>query len=47
VPQPVPAPAAALSARRPGPPAKLVVPILTIAALCFAFGIWALTGGAT
>jgi len=53
VPQPAPqrgpahARVAALPARRPGPPAKLVVPILTIAALCFAFGIWALTGGAT
>ena len=57
VPQPVPQPvpqrgpahahAAAPHARHPGPPAKLVVPILTIAALCFAFGIWALTSGAT
>ncbi|MFI9103977.1 protein kinase [Streptomyces fildesensis] len=29
--------------RRPGPPAKLVIPILIVAALCFAVGIWALT----
>ncbi|MDF9814399.1 serine/threonine-protein kinase [Streptomyces sp. SPB162] len=28
--------------RRPGPPAKLVIPILIAAALCFAVGIWAL-----
>lgn len=44
---PVAAPAGAAPVRRPGPPAKLVVPVLALAALCFAFGIWALTGGTT
>ncbi|QNA74312.1 serine/threonine protein kinase [Streptomyces sp. So13.3] len=42
-----PTPPAALhpvpQTRRPGPPAKLVIPILIVAALCFAVGIWALT----
>lgn len=33
---------AAPPAHRPGPPAKLVIPILIVAALCFAVGIWAL-----
>ncbi|MDX2703097.1 serine/threonine-protein kinase [Streptomyces sp. PA03-6a] len=28
---------------RPGPPAKVVVPMLLVAALCFAFGFWALS----
>ncbi|MFI7339211.1 protein kinase [Streptomyces sp. NPDC050085] len=32
-----------LSRRRPGPPPKVTVPVLFIAALCFAVGIWALT----
>ncbi|WP_399088442.1 serine/threonine-protein kinase [Streptomyces sp. BBFR2] len=30
-------------ARRPGPPAKVAVPVLVVALLCIAFGIWALT----
>ncbi|WP_433546667.1 protein kinase domain-containing protein [Streptomyces sp. CA-294286] len=29
--------------RRPGPPAKVAVPVLMLALLCFAVGIWALT----
>ncbi|MZD06858.1 protein kinase [Streptomyces sp. SID5785] len=29
--------------RRPGPPAAVAVPVLLVAALCFAVGIWALT----
>jgi hypothetical protein len=48
---PVPTPARAARpghrVRRPGPPAKVVVPMLAIAALCFAFGIWALAAGTT
>ncbi|MFF3566063.1 serine/threonine-protein kinase [Streptomyces sp. NPDC002574] len=42
---PVPAhqPAGAVRTRRPGPPATVVVPVLLVAALCFAFGIWALS----
>ncbi|WP_030193290.1 serine/threonine-protein kinase [Streptomyces sp. NRRL S-87] len=35
----VPAPAPA----RPGPPAKVAVPVLLVALVCFAVGIWALT----
>lgn len=30
-------------ARRPGPPARVVVPMLLVAALCLAFGFWALS----
>ncbi|MEB3965908.1 protein kinase [Streptomyces kunmingensis] len=30
-------------ARRPGPPAKVTIPVLFIAVLCFAVGVWALT----
>ncbi|MGW1025532.1 protein kinase domain-containing protein [Streptomyces sp. NPDC002577] len=30
-------------ARRPGPPAKVTIPVLAVALLCFAVGIWALT----
>ncbi|MCL2730754.1 MAG: serine/threonine protein kinase [Actinomycetia bacterium] len=47
-PEPVPTaeatlvPAAAATGRRPGPPAKVVVPVLVLAALCFAVGITAL-----
>lgn len=37
--------AAPVPVRRPGPPARLVVPVLAVAALCFAFGIWALAAG--
>ncbi|RII11240.1 Serine/threonine-protein kinase PrkC [Streptomyces sp. YIM 130001] len=29
--------------RRPGPPAKVTIPVLLLAAACFAIGIWALT----
>lgn len=36
-------PAAPRGARRPGPPVKVVVPVLIVAAICFAVGIWALT----
>ncbi|WP_322984457.1 serine/threonine protein kinase [Streptomyces sp. S584] len=38
VPQPVPVPA-----RRPGPSPKVAVPVLIVALICFAVGIWALT----
>ncbi|WP_327189963.1 serine/threonine-protein kinase [Streptomyces xinghaiensis] len=31
--------------RRPGPPAKVAVPVLVLALLCYAVGIWALTAG--
>ncbi|MEV7993004.1 protein kinase [Streptomyces sp. NPDC086077] len=31
------------AARRPGPPAKAVVPLLVLALLCYAVGFWALT----
>jgi len=31
------------SVRRPGPPLKVAVPVLVVALLCFAVGIWALT----
>ncbi|ARF56377.1 serine/threonine-protein kinase [Streptomyces gilvosporeus] len=53
-PHPVPAPAsptagtpagvrpAPLPERRPGPPAKVAVPVLIVALLCIAVGIWAL-----
>ncbi|MFI2783907.1 serine/threonine protein kinase [Streptomyces sp. ALB3] len=30
-------------ARRPGPPLKVAVPVLVVALICFAVGIWALT----
>jgi serine/threonine protein kinase len=33
---------APVAVQRPGPPAKVVVPVLIAAALCFAVGIWAL-----
>ncbi|WP_037679365.1 serine/threonine-protein kinase [Streptomyces albus] len=44
------APAAATSHRAPvrrrtGPPAKVAVPVLVLALLCYAVGIWALTAG--
>ncbi|WP_069813577.1 serine/threonine-protein kinase [Streptomyces sp. TP-A0874] len=29
--------------RRPGPPARVVVPVLLLALVCFAIGVWALT----
>jgi hypothetical protein len=29
--------------RRPGPPPKVAIPVLVVALLCFAVGIWALT----
>ncbi|MFJ6853901.1 serine/threonine-protein kinase [Streptomyces sp. NPDC091271] len=43
-PQPV-APAAPrpAPAKRPGPPPKVAVPVLVVALICFAVGIWALT----
>ncbi|MFE9722128.1 serine/threonine protein kinase [Streptomyces sp. NPDC005794] len=31
------------SAKRPGPPPKVAVPVLVVALICFAVGIWALT----
>ncbi|MYY84916.1 protein kinase [Streptomyces sp. SID335] len=42
---PTPAPATALPApqRRPGPPAKVAVPMLLVALACLAIGVWALT----
>ena len=41
---PQPAPAAARTPqRRPGPPPKVMVPVLVLALICFAVGIWALT----
>ncbi|MFF3765996.1 protein kinase [Streptomyces sp. NPDC001922] len=47
VPAPPPASSAASPAlapqRRPGPPPKVAVPVLALALLCFAVGIWALT----
>ncbi|MFB6501479.1 MULTISPECIES: serine/threonine protein kinase [unclassified Streptomyces] len=39
---PAPAPAHAPQ-KRPGPPLKVAVPILVVALICFAVGIWALT----
>ncbi|MET8324971.1 protein kinase [Streptomyces sp. NPDC005181] len=43
----VPHPAAGVPARapqkRPGPPPKVAVPVLLVALICFAVGIWALT----
>ncbi|MGW4235056.1 serine/threonine protein kinase [Streptomyces sp. NPDC004980] len=39
-----PAPAAHVSPRtRPGPPPKVAIPVLFVALICFAVGIWALT----
>ncbi|MFI6860318.1 serine/threonine protein kinase [Streptomyces sp. NPDC050421] len=41
---PSPAPAAGNAPRtRPGPPPKVAVPVLLVALICFAVGIWALT----
>jgi hypothetical protein len=31
-----------MARRRPGPPAKVAVPVLLIALACFAVGFWAL-----
>ncbi|MGW2179764.1 serine/threonine protein kinase [Streptomyces sp. NPDC001732] len=43
-PAPAPAPAPAHTPqKRPGPPLKVAVPILMVALVCFAVGIWALT----
>ncbi|MFD6414921.1 protein kinase [Streptomyces sp. NPDC060194] len=41
----VPSPAAGsgTARRRPGPPAKVAVPVLLLALVCYAIGIWALT----
>ncbi|MDQ0795244.1 serine/threonine-protein kinase [Streptomyces sp. B1I3] len=39
---PVPAPRTS-SAARPGPPPKVAIPVLFVALVCFAVGIWALT----
>ncbi|MEU1467093.1 serine/threonine-protein kinase [Streptomyces sp. NPDC005761] len=41
--QPVPAPAPHAPRTRPGPPPKVAVPVLLVALICFAVGIWALT----
>ncbi|TQK53063.1 serine/threonine protein kinase [Streptomyces sp. SLBN-118] len=37
------APIPAVDRKRPGPPPKVAVPVLLVALLCFAVGIWALT----
>ncbi|WP_031080289.1 serine/threonine-protein kinase [Streptomyces sp. NRRL WC-3549] len=39
----VPAPAPQARGTRPGPPRVVVVPVLVVALICFAVGIWALT----
>ncbi|MEU6944031.1 serine/threonine-protein kinase [Streptomyces sp. NPDC046316] len=40
----VPVPAApSVPAKRPGPPPKVAIPVLFVALVCFAVGIWALT----
>ncbi|MGY0017374.1 protein kinase domain-containing protein [Streptomyces sp. YJ-C3] len=39
----VPRRSRAVSEHQPGPPRKVTIPVLFIAALCFAVGIWALT----
>ncbi|MFE7351620.1 serine/threonine protein kinase [Streptomyces sp. NPDC057543] len=43
----VPAPGSGFAAhvprRRPGPPTKVAVPVLLVALICFAVGVWALT----
>ncbi|MDX3362552.1 hypothetical protein [Streptomyces sp. ME02-6978.2a] len=31
------------AARRPGPPARIAVPVLLLALVCYAVGFWALT----
>ncbi|MEU9861710.1 serine/threonine-protein kinase [Streptomyces sp. NPDC047971] len=36
-------PAAVVPAKRPGPPPKVAIPVLVVALICFAVGIWALT----
>ncbi|MGW6569144.1 protein kinase domain-containing protein [Streptomyces sp. NPDC054975] len=41
--QPAPSVLAAAPAKRPGPPPKVAVPVLFLALVCFAVGIWALT----
>ncbi|WP_338897182.1 serine/threonine-protein kinase [Streptomyces sp. TG1A-60] len=41
-PSQVPRRSRALPRRRPGPPAKVVVPVLLLALVCFAVGFWAL-----
>ncbi|MFD7321272.1 protein kinase [Streptomyces sp. NPDC059875] len=38
-----PATSASAPAKRPGPPPKVAVPVLVVALICFAVGIWALT----
>lgn len=40
---PAPAPASHAPRTRPGPPPKVAVPVLLVALICFAVGIWALT----
>ncbi|UNO40973.1 serine/threonine-protein kinase [Streptomyces sp. MST-110588] len=40
-----PATGAAAAVRRPGPPPKVAVPVLVVALLCIALGVWALAGG--
>ncbi|MFJ2743038.1 protein kinase [Streptomyces sp. NPDC087440] len=43
VPPPVAPPSAPAPRKRPGPPPKVAVPVLLVALICFAVGIWALT----
>ncbi|GAA2474414.1 serine/threonine-protein kinase [Streptomyces gobitricini] len=40
---PAPAQRGPLAGKRPGPPPKVTVPVLFVALICFAVGIWALT----
>ncbi|WP_328895090.1 serine/threonine protein kinase [Streptomyces sp. NBC_00236] len=40
---PAPVPASHAPRTRPGPPPKVAVPVLLVALICFAVGIWALT----
>ncbi|MFF0745028.1 protein kinase [Streptomyces sp. NPDC004111] len=42
-PQPAPPAAGRAPQRRPGPPPKVAIPVLALALICFAVGIWALT----
>ncbi|MEV0370282.1 serine/threonine-protein kinase [Streptomyces sp. NPDC050636] len=42
-PAPAPRPAPATPYKKPGPPPKVAVPVLIVALLCIAVGVWALT----
>lgn len=42
-PSPAPAATAGAPGTRPGPPPKVAIPVLLVALVCFAVGIWALT----